>query len=604
MHYLAEVSITNFRSCVSCTVPLAPFTPIVGYNNAGKSNILAAIRWLVRKWVLSQSDFFDDNEPVVVSGTIKGITGEVLEALEPRHRARIVPFVVHDSIKIRRIQPRPGGSVSDIQLHILSPADGDEQWHQNPTGIDAAITALFPEPIHIAAMEDAAEDVARARNNTTIGKLLAELIDPVTQQYGQTIEAALAQVRRLLGADGDERPPELLAFDQNANEVLRTLFPGVEVKLHIPTPGVEEILKGGTIRVFEAPGTNGREVSAMGHGTQRIIQMALVRCLADRRANVNNTATTTLLLIDEPELYLHPTAVELVREALRSLSESGYQVVFTTHSPQMVSIDSIADTLIIRKRAVGGTYCLPTIRTAVARVVTGARHQAETLFEFQNAAQVLFSDRVLLIEGKTENRLLPLIARLEGYVVPGEGAVALIPLHGSPNIPKALEVLRALGIPARAVADLDFAFRVAIPLGWIDPASEDVQRCKEILEDLQKSGVLSLDDDGLPRRSDRGSAEDGFALLAAHPDAVDHIARIHEALRARGVWVWKRGSLEQHLGIQARTEKTWAAYALKLQEEGCEAAIEDYEGVVEMLSWACEVDGRGGRALRIAATTT
>jgi len=290
-----------------------------------------------------------------------------------------------------------------------------------------------------------------------------------------------------------------LAFDQDANEVLRSLFPGVQVKLHIPMPEVEDILRGGTIRVFEGPATDGREVSAMGHGTQRIIQMALVRCLADRRANVRNSATTTLLLIDEPELYLHPIAVDLVRDALKSLSVSGYQVVFTTHSPQMVSIDSIADTLIIRKAPARGTYCLPTIREAVEKTIVEARHQAETLFEFQNAAQVLFSERVLLMEGKTEHRLLPLIARLQGYAAPGEGAIALVPLHGSPNIPKALAVLRALGIPARAVADLDFAFRVAIPLGWIDPASVDVQRCKEILRDLHDRGLISLDNDGYPR---------------------------------------------------------------------------------------------------------
>ena len=39
MHTLAHATIRNFRSCESVTLDLAPYTPFVGYNNAGKSNI-------------------------------------------------------------------------------------------------------------------------------------------------------------------------------------------------------------------------------------------------------------------------------------------------------------------------------------------------------------------------------------------------------------------------------------------------------------------------------------------------------------------------------------------------------------------------------------
>lgn len=47
MHTLAHISISNFRSCKNVALPLGDFTPVVGYNNAGKSNILTAIEWLI-----------------------------------------------------------------------------------------------------------------------------------------------------------------------------------------------------------------------------------------------------------------------------------------------------------------------------------------------------------------------------------------------------------------------------------------------------------------------------------------------------------------------------------------------------------------------------
>lgn len=590
MHYLREVSIKNFRSCNSCTIPLSKYTPIVGYNNGGKSNIIDAIRWLLRRWALSESDFNQSNEAVIVTGVIDGVSDEVLAGIDKRHRTRIEPLIVDGRIHIRRVQHQPGGGVGAIELHVFD--QSASQWRENPTGIDAAINALFPEPIHIPAMADAAEDVAKAKTSTTIGKLLAELTAPVAEQHGPAIQAALDQIRSILEAGGTDRAPELVEFDEQANAVLQAFFPGVRVKVHIPSPDLVDLFKGGTIRVFEGIETDGREVSSMGHGTQRSIQMALVRYLAERKATGVEGAATTLLLIDEPELYLHPTGIEMVRNALESLSMSGYQVIFSTHAPQMVPMDSIADTLIVRKDPERGTYSLPTIRKTVAERINNARHQAETLFEFQNAAQILFADRVVLMEGKTERRLIPLIARLEGYIVPGEGSTALLPLDGGGSVPKALDVLSAMGIDARAVVDLDFAFRVAIRKGWIDRESEPVQCCLRILSDLESDGALELDNDGLPKKSSHGTAEDGFARLAQHEDAADPLATLHKQLKAHNIWMWQKGSLEHHLGIRGKSERTWAGYALELQEYGCRDVIEDYSGVTAFLEWAC-VPGTG-----------
>ena len=69
-HYLDVLIINNFKSCKSIEVKLSEFTPIIGYNNAGKSNILSAVEWLFKKKLLSLDDYHDVNMEICVEGKI------------------------------------------------------------------------------------------------------------------------------------------------------------------------------------------------------------------------------------------------------------------------------------------------------------------------------------------------------------------------------------------------------------------------------------------------------------------------------------------------------------------------------------------------------
>ena len=58
MHKITEVAIRNFKSCRETVLKLESFTALVGYNNAGKSNLLKCIDALVggvSKSMLKQS---------------------------------------------------------------------------------------------------------------------------------------------------------------------------------------------------------------------------------------------------------------------------------------------------------------------------------------------------------------------------------------------------------------------------------------------------------------------------------------------------------------------------------------------------------------------
>lgn len=580
-HYIQRLVISNFRSCKALDVTLTSFVPLVGYNNAGKSNILSALEWVLKNRLLNEGDFYDQSNPIEVEATVVGVSEDILDLLGDDHRGKIEPYVVDGVLKIKRIQPVGAAKATDVQLHVYHPEAG---YKKNPTGIPNAIKQLFPEPIRIAAMENAADDAAKSKSTSTIGKLLAEFCGAVREKNALRIDRHLGAISRRMSADGNRRLIELSEIDDSINRKIEDLFPGVSLKLHFDVPSFDEIFKAGTVRVYEEDSDTSRDFSAYGHGAQRSIQMALVRHLAEVRKEAE-VPTTTLLLIDEPELYLHPFAVEQVREALHTLSMHGYQVVFSTHSAQMITAERAQHTLLVRKTRADGTITRKRMKDALDIVIPNAISQAQHLFSLTQSSQILFSNKVILTEGKTELRLLPFLYKnLFGKTL-GQDQLAMIETGSVDSIAKTLRVLIEMDMPAVAVVDLDYAFRGAVANGFVQESSVEIVELKKILARLEQAGVCKLNG-GLPTgKSAPCTAAQAFELLALEVDAVPHLKALHNILRAKSIWLWWGGAIEAHLGLPDKEEVTWANFKAKVETDGFHAHCRDAQSIEELLTW-------------------
>lgn len=592
MHRLAQISITNFRSCKDVTLPLDDFTAIVGYNNAGKSNILSAIEWLLDASALAATDFNELNHPVRVSGTISGISPALVAKMPPAQQKAITPYLVKEALQLRRTMEQPGAA-STAKIEVRDPAIADDQepgaWTPNPTGIQQALKALFPDSIRVRAMQNASDDVAKASKSNTIGKLIGEIIEPVRKDHEEELREALNKIANKLSVDGAERAEKLNEFDAGATENLKDLFPGIELKLDVPMPEIPELFKSGTVRVFESHGDSktSRTFESVGHGAQRCIQMALIRYLAERKASAKD-GKRTLLLIDEPELYLHPQGIEQVRQALKKLSTGSYQVLFSTHSPVMLHRDHAAHAITVRKPdSTRGTAARKPLASAVVDAIEDASHQSRVLFELGNAAQVFFSDRVLLNEGKTEQRLLPALYEKCIGRTPGADRTGFVPLNGSSNFPAAFRVLRAMEIEGKIVADLDFAFRGALIM--CDGDSPDMAAVKAVLLRLSNAHGFPLDG-GLPRTDKKvgWTAAKAWALFAKDGEGKKITEALHIKLRARGIWVWKEGTIEDVLGVSDKGEDAIESFEQGLASMDAELLRKQYPSMREFFGWVTE----------------
>ena len=585
MHLISKIIVENFKSIKSAEFSLSSYTPLVGYNNAGKTNILQALNWLIKKSSLPESYFFDRDKSITVTAEISGISDKVLAALQEKHRNKIEPLVIDEKITIKRVQSKPEVSISEIKFEIYKT---DKSWAPSPTGIDEAILNLFPEPIFIGAMEDAAEDVSKYATGTTIGKLIKEIVEDVSQRYSAEVTTALKNVETKLSGNSKEKDASLEQLDKQIQAELKKIFPGVTAKTHIPPPDFSDFFRKASIQIFEDnfDDQKGRDAISFGHGTQRSVQFALIKCLADRkRMNTENQHRTTLLLIDEPELYLHPQAIELVRASLKSLSREGYQVAFTTHSANMIPRNDAANTLIIRRDKENGTKALTSLANAIKIQINNASAQSETLFELTNSMKILFSQKVILVEGKTEKTILPEIFAYHFKSSLDEKGVGLIPLGGSTNIPNAKKVLNAMGIENKSIVDLDFAFQSELKDDYNLKNNTDIKKCKEILISLENDNKIKLDTNGLPTKSENASAEEAYKLMAEHKDAQIHIDSIHNDLLKNNIWIWKKGAIEAHLGLNSKENKIQKKFIDELKLKNNLQDIPDWNGVVEMLEW-------------------
>ena len=545
---LSEVVINNFCSCEAVTVSLSNFNPVVGYNNSGKSNILRAISWLLRKSVLQSHVFYDATVAVTVEGVVENVNLQLLPANQQQAVAR---YVHGAALKFRRRQDVPSCAAAQLKIDVFD--FQTNAWVDNPAGLDNALAVLFPEPLHIEAMEDAGEDVGKFGAKNTIGLLLKQVLARINANNA----AAVAAMQVALGAvsghlNGPNRMAELGDFELDATTAIESFFPGLTLHLNFATPQIDDLFKSSTVTLSDTAGCP-RPFTSFGHGTQRSTHMALIKLLADLTTSAGNPGGTVVLLIDEPELYLHPQAIELLRESLLQLSNQNFQIVFSTHSPLLIGRAHALQTLMIYKDAANKTVVRQRLSSA-ATAFAAHPHHAEAVFSIQTATHLLFSNRVLLVEGKTELMLLPQIyqtsqgrsyAHDKGCIVSGSSSSTLLPM---------MQILRAVGFAPKALADLDFAFRIAPASGLINPTNQSFVDCVSWFAANCPGLGIYLDTVGLPvRRNPNGagmsaySPAEAFELMAVAK--ANEIGQIVQTLRLQDIWVWPGGAIEVHLGI-------------------------------------------------------
>lgn len=593
MHSISQIHIVNFRACRDVSLSLGDFTPLVGQNNVGKSTILEAIKIVLTPRTFQKTDPSNPDEIISIAACIDGISPEIIALIpEAKHQTAITPYCVDGRLWVRVSSTL--GTMKPVQ-EVWEPAkhagEGTPtEWRKYPTGLPEAVNALLPEALHVIAMEDVGEDLGKAKAGSTIRGLLDEIMAPILEAHAE-VQQALDSVRSLLASNGQQRSPLLRGFDANATIALADFFPGLAIDMDVPSIDIKEFFKVGDLYVTDDVSKDRRRFDQVGSGAQRAIQMALIRYLADIRRGGAEVLARRLLLIDEPELYLHPQGVRRLREALRKLSGAGFQVIFSTHSPLMLSRENAPDTVVVRRDPAAGAVVNVPLREAVLMALNDAKAQSRTLFELGNVAEIYFCDKVVICEGKTDQRLLPLLyERLYGCSAEID-RICFVSLGNCSGIPKSFSVLLAMGIQFCAVVDLDFAFVEARKGAdaWLDKDGADLAQAKAVLARLGPAQGLPLGGNGLPINQGQNSAATTWAKFAEDAEGASIAQGCHDALKDQHVWAWPVGCIEDVLGAKDKGEEAILAQEERLRVMAADEIAQEMPSFKACLEWIKQI---------------
>ena len=163
-----------------------------------------------------------------------------------------------------------------------------------------------------------------------------------------------------------------------------------------------------------------------------------------------------MLLIDEPETALHPSAVRAAKDHLYALAaESGWQVMLSTHHPAF--IDPLKDhTTIVRLHRVEA-HLPPNVYRSESINFDGEEIEnlkALLLFD-ANVAEMFFGGKVIVVEGDTEFAAFHEAMRLNDEIFPVDQRPLIVRARGKATIAILVKMLSHFKIDFSVLHDID-----------------------------------------------------------------------------------------------------------------------------------------------------
>jgi hypothetical protein len=252
----------------------------------------------------------------------------------------------------------------------------------------------------------------------------------------------------------------------------------------------------------------------------------------------------------------------------------------------MITEKDVANTLLIRKNSTQGTHKRNSLKSAIPQVEQEAQHQLTLMFALSNSSNILFSERVVLTEGKTEKRLIPFLIEKVTENTLGTHKCALVKQDGSGNTRKSKMILEMMDLPCKAIVDLDYAFKHAINDGYLQENDMDLEACINELATIATPNGIALDN-GLPTNKNSSmSAAEAFALLAQQTNVQANIDNLKTKLQTHNIWIWKKGTIEKHLDLNGKSESIWASFINNIETNGIELILpNDHTEITECINW-------------------
>ncbi|MBB1385801.1 AAA family ATPase [Pseudoalteromonas sp. SG45-5] len=450
---LSALLISNFKGINNeIKILIDNIVVLVGPNNSCKSTILDAYEAYVSMGSSLSIDHFhgrSDENPIIITGVFNDVTQDDIDTLGQEWYLQNDPeFGDCAKFQIRWEAPDESGVKYSFSNKTY-------EWKKGGAGgWNTLLQSRLPTPIRLNPNDgyDALEKVVKDLASKNAAKKLKD--------DKSKVAGIVAEIEKLAKEVDKELSGSIGQLSSKIEVELNKLFQGATVSFEtgVGKFKAEDAIKDGS-KFFIKSSNHQSSLEHQGTGIKRAFLWSAINALCSegmfkKGAKVIKNETPKVLLIDEPEINLHPSIIRAARKAIYALADiAGWQVICTTHSPVFIDLTQDHTTLIKVSNSQKGVYYFQTDK---AHFSPDERDNLKMLNRCcPTVNEFFFYPNSILVEGDTEYLAYQYIIEKSGL----EGSYCVINCRGKANIPTFIKIFNQFNANAIAVHDLDTKLR-------------------------------------------------------------------------------------------------------------------------------------------------
>lgn len=436
MAVISKIVINNFRSVKYAELNFPENMPLIliGENNAGKSNIISAVDFILGEMhpkyrQVEQKDYYQ-RTPCNIQ-----IAAELSEPL--------------------------GGKYHTLRWqHNYNEEDPNKFLGVDSYGTSTIYIKAEARDELICVLISAERTLNYQLSYQTKWTMLSKLMHRFHQELQKNIEVIESLKEKFKEIkEAFHQIESFKIFKDTLQTDFLNLISCMSYKLEIDFEAYNPTNFFHALRVQAKEGKEPRDFNELGTGEQQVLAISFAHAYAKafRRG--------ILLAIEEPEAHLHPLAQKWLAMKIHELCSDGLQIIMSTHSPAFIHLLGLDGFVLVRKNDEKGTWTKQLSRKGLvehclAHHSNPEKTKVDNILEFYAAntteaiLEGFFAKGIILVEGPTEALALPEYLKALEYDV-FENGIAIIPVNGKGNLARFWRLFTAYEIPVYVIFDND-----------------------------------------------------------------------------------------------------------------------------------------------------
>lgn len=338
----SSLTIKNFKTIRELTLNnIDNALILVGKNNTGKTVLLYAIMAIAGDYKIQERDYFDITKSIVINGTLSIDEDDLHELHE---RGLVSNYKKYELWEKDFKEKFPKFVDGQLPFECTIVYGGEMKYGDGVKKNNKLLKQVFPTIYFIDSnrnIDQIQEDIVKFQGNEALQELRENIcMFDKTRKCNRCFQC-VGLINKKMPEDltiyETTRLMEYKLFHLNLNnfaEKLNTNFhkngslvQDIEYKMDFD---VDEVFKVQTIVHNKRLQTSG-PLETLSAGFKSIYILSLLETYIQEKDN----HVFSIIMIEDPEIFLHPQLQKVASEILYNLSKKN-QVIFSTHSPNMI----------------------------------------------------------------------------------------------------------------------------------------------------------------------------------------------------------------------------------------------------------------------------